>query len=208
VLLGFAAAWMVPGLIDSTEQRTLHRAAVHTDHSVLRTHVVRALPTPRTLVYRDRNGSLHRALVDETDLDRFANDTLDYLEAEPGKIKAETTTKIDALLATAFSDSQQSIARYADWYFGWGQSYFLLKEGIVGLERGRPAGLWAPAARSCSITHTTVSANVFLARSLNEPATKRSMPQRPNCPGRSGAISSKPSTFGSTIYARSSPSRS
>jgi hypothetical protein len=121
VVIGFAAAWILPGLIDSAGQRTLHRAPVHADHTVLNTHVVRAFPTPRTLVYRDRNGSVHRALVDETDLDRFVDSTIDYLEAERGKIKAQTKIKIDTLLANAFSDSQDRIAQYVHWYFGWGR---------------------------------------------------------------------------------------
>src|SRR5258706_16313819 len=48
VVIGFAAAWILPGLIDSAGQRALHRAPVHADHTVLNTHVVRAFPTPRT----------------------------------------------------------------------------------------------------------------------------------------------------------------
>lgn len=39
---------------------------------------------------------------------------------------------MDALLATAFSDRQDCIAHYADWYFEWDRSYYLLKEGVVG----------------------------------------------------------------------------
>lgn len=136
VVIGFAAAWIIPGLIDSAEQRALHRAPVHADHTALNTHVVRAFATPKMLIYRDRDGVLHRALVDETDLNRFVNDTLDYLQTERVKIKAETQLKVDALLATAFSDSQECIARYADWYFRWGQSYYFLKEGVVGGFKG------------------------------------------------------------------------
>jgi hypothetical protein len=132
VMIWFAAAWIVPGLSDSAEQRRLHRAPVHADHTALTTHVVRAFPAPKMLVYRDRDGSLRRALVDQTDLDRFASETFDYLETERSKIKAHTQAKIDALLANAFSDNQDCIARYADWYYQWGRSYFLLKEGAVG----------------------------------------------------------------------------
>ncbi len=136
VVIGFAAAWIVPELLDSAEQRTLHRAPVHAGHTALKTHVVRAFPTPKTLVYRDRDGSLHRALVDKTDLDRFGNETFEYLETERAKIKAATQARIDALLANAFSDSKECIAHYADWYYEWGRSYFLLKEGAVGGLKG------------------------------------------------------------------------
>jgi hypothetical protein len=132
VVIGFAAAWIVPGLFDSAEQRILHRAPIHADHTALKTHVVRAFPAPKTLVYRDRNGSLHRALVDQASLDRFGGETSEYLETERAKTKGETQAGIDALLKNAFSDSHECIARYADWYFEWGRSYFLLKEATVG----------------------------------------------------------------------------
>jgi hypothetical protein len=97
---------------------------------------VRAFPTPKTLIYRDRNGSVYRALVDETELDRFVNDTLAYLETERAKTLAELHANVDVLLSNAFSDRQDSIVRYADWYFGWGQSYYLLKEASVGALKG------------------------------------------------------------------------
>jgi hypothetical protein len=132
VAIVFAAVWVVPGLLDSAEQRSLHRAPIHADHTALKTHVVRSFPAPKTLVYRDRDGRVHRALVDQPDLDRFGNETFEYLETERAKIKAETHAKIGALLAMAFSDSQDCISRYADWYYEWGRSYFLLKEGAVG----------------------------------------------------------------------------
>jgi hypothetical protein len=82
VAIGFAAAWIVPGLLDSAGQRSLHLASVHADHSTLKTQVVRAFAAAKTLVYRDRDGGLHRALVDQTDFDRFANETFEYLETE------------------------------------------------------------------------------------------------------------------------------
>jgi hypothetical protein len=112
-----AVVWVLPGLIDSLEQRTLHRAPVHPDQSTVRTHVIPALTTPKTLIYRDRNGTLYRLLADETEVDRFANDTLIYLDSERSKIKADTQRQIDELLENAFSDGEASIARYVDWYF-------------------------------------------------------------------------------------------
>ncbi|WP_198961119.1 hypothetical protein [Bradyrhizobium sp. UFLA03-84] len=114
----------------------LHRASLHSDHTALTTHVARAFPTPKTLIDRDRNDSVYRALVDETELDRFVNDKLAYLEIERAKTLAELHENVDVLLSNAFSDRQDSIARYADWYFGWGQSYYLLKEASVGALKG------------------------------------------------------------------------
>jgi hypothetical protein len=125
LLAGSAGIWVAPGLIDSSKQQTLHRAPVHPDQSAVRTHVVPVVTTPKTLIYRDRNGTLYRLLADETEVDRFVDDTLIYLDSERSKIKADTQRKIDELLENTFSDSQDSIARYADWYFEWGRSWSL-----------------------------------------------------------------------------------
>jgi hypothetical protein len=132
IAIVFAAAWILPGLLNSAEQRMLHREPVHVDHTTFKTHVVRAFVTPKTLIYRDRDGTLQRVLVEQTDLDRFTNETLDYLETERARLKAEAQVGIDAVLANAFSDGQECITHYADWYYEWGRSYLLLKEGTVG----------------------------------------------------------------------------
>jgi hypothetical protein len=139
VLVGLAVIWVMPGLIDSSQQRTLHRAPVHVDGSTVRTHVIPALTVPKTLIYRDRDGTLYRLLSDETEVNRFVNDTLIYIEAERGKISAETQRKIDELIENAFSDGEDSIARYADWYFEWGRSWSFLGEAAVGGLRGLSA---------------------------------------------------------------------
>jgi hypothetical protein len=131
-LVGAAVLWVPLGLIDSTGQLALHRASVHPDHTALNTLQLPAFATPKTFVYRDVNGSLHRILVDETELNRFVNDTLIYLDTERDKIKAETQREVDELIKTAFSDGQACIARYADWYFQWGRSLSFLKESLVG----------------------------------------------------------------------------
>jgi len=132
LLVGAAVLWVPLGLIDTTWQRTQHRALVHPDRTALNTHQLRAFTTPKVLIYQDVNGSLHRILVDGTELTRFVNDTLIYLDTERDKIKVETQRRVDELLKTAFSDGQACIARYADWYFQWGRSLVFLKESLVG----------------------------------------------------------------------------
>lgn len=136
LLAGSAVIWVLPGLVDSFEQRSLHRAPVHPDQSTVRTHVIPALTAPKTLIYRDRNGTLYRLLADDTEVDRFVNDTLIYLDSERRKIKTDTQRQIDELLENAFSDGEASIARYADWYFRWGRSWSFLGEETVGALRG------------------------------------------------------------------------
>ena len=136
VLVGLAVLWVVPGLIDSSQKRALHRAAVHRDDSVIRTGVTANFKTPVVLYYRNVNGTWHRLLADESGVNKFVNETLIYLATECQRIKANTAIRIEALLATAFDDRQASIATYADWYFAWGRSWALLKEASIGGLKG------------------------------------------------------------------------
>jgi hypothetical protein len=136
ILIGLAVLWIVPGLVDSSQQQALHRAAVHRDNSIIRTGVTANFKTPVVLYYRDVNGRLHRLLADASGINQFANETLIYLDTECQRIKVNTAVRIDALLATAFDDRQASIAAYADWYFDWGRSWALLKEASIGGLKG------------------------------------------------------------------------
>jgi hypothetical protein len=135
-LAGLVVVWVLPGLIDSHEQRILHRAAVHRDNSLVQTGVVTTIKTPVVLFYRDVNGNLHRILADETEANRFVNDTLIYLNTERNRIKAQAQKDIAALLETAFADRQDAISCYADWYFEWTRSWALLKEASAGGLKG------------------------------------------------------------------------
>src|SRR2546429_3836869 len=82
IFFTFALIWAVPGLIDSSEQRSLHRAAVHSDGTAIQTGISATLKTPIEFVYRDINGTVHRVLADETEANSFINDTLIYLDSE------------------------------------------------------------------------------------------------------------------------------
>jgi hypothetical protein len=132
VLVGCAVLWAALGLFDSIQQRSLHRAPVHPDDSVIRTSVTAQYKRSVVLYYRDVNGTLYLLLADESGVNKFVNETLIYLDTEWQKIKANTAVRIEALLATAFEDREASIGAYADWYFAWGRSWALLKEASTG----------------------------------------------------------------------------
>ncbi|MDU1688536.1 MAG: hypothetical protein E6848_02820 [Bradyrhizobium sp.] len=132
ILVAYAVLEVVPGLIDSRQQRTLHRAPVHRDDSVIRTGTTTNFERTVLLYYRDVNGTLHLLLADESGVNEFVNDTLDYLDTESKRIRASTTVQINALLAEAFADRDACIAAYADWYFAWSRSWALLKEASLG----------------------------------------------------------------------------
>ena len=132
VLIGLIVVWIAPGLINSSEQRMLHRTAVHRDDSVIRTGVTANFKTPITLYYREVDGSLSLLLTDEGEINRFVNENLLFLDDEREKIRAHTLGRIETLLADAFGDRQASISCYADWYFEWGRSWAVLKEASFG----------------------------------------------------------------------------
>jgi hypothetical protein len=132
VLAGYVALDVVLGLVDSSQQRALHRAAVHRDDSVIRTGVTTQFKRTVLLYYRDVNGSLHLLLADKSGINKFVNDTLIYLDTESQRIKASTAVRVNALLAEAFVDRDACIAAYADWYFAWGRSWALFKEASIG----------------------------------------------------------------------------
>ena len=132
VLVAVVLAWLVPGLIESSERRALHRAAVHRDDSVVRTGVTASFSTPVVLRYRDVGGHVHLLLTTEDELSRFINEALLFLDQERESIKANTSRRINALLSSTFADHHASISQYADWYFGWGRSWALLKEASLG----------------------------------------------------------------------------
>lgn len=129
---GLTVLWVYLGLVNSSEQRALHRAPVHRDDSVIRTGVTAQYKRSVALYYRDVNGTPRLRLADEDGVNKFANETLTYLETECQRIKANTAARIAALLATAFEDRDAAIADYANWYFAWGRSWALLKEATLG----------------------------------------------------------------------------
>ena len=76
VLIGLVVARVATGLINSSEQRMLHRSAVHRDDSVVRTGVTANFKIPITLYYREVDGSLRLLLTDEGEINRFVNENL------------------------------------------------------------------------------------------------------------------------------------
>jgi hypothetical protein len=131
-VVALVLSWAVPGLIDSTQQQSLHRAAVHPDGTAVQTGITATIKTPIVLVYRDIDGKVHRVVADETEANRFVNEVLIYLDSECSAIKAEVQTQIAASLERAFSDRQEAIQRFADWYFAWGQSWTFLQVAVMG----------------------------------------------------------------------------
>src|SRR5262245_56856366 len=120
-----------------------HTAAVHPDHSVLDIFFPdRSLPPDAVdLIIKDVDGSLHKVVASKSEADKFVNDTILMLDDERARIKKAAHEDLDRTFALAFQEREQSINSYADWFFEWKRSYFVLKETISSaITRGLEAG--------------------------------------------------------------------
>ncbi|MEG6510224.1 hypothetical protein V6C03_14735 [Methyloligella sp. 2.7D] len=106
--------------------------AVHGDSSVLDIF----FPDPSipadavNLVYKDVDGTVHKLLASKSATDEFVNETLVMLDKEREAIKQAAHEDIDRSFDVAFSDREQAIDGYADWFFAWKRSYVVLMETI------------------------------------------------------------------------------
>jgi len=109
-----------------------HTAATHPDSSVFEIFVKSALPQDTIdLVIRDVDGKVRKVVANQSDADRFVNDTILMLDEERDRIKQAANSDIDEIFETAFADRDGAIEKYADWFFEWKRSYIILKETLT-----------------------------------------------------------------------------
>lgn len=134
LLLGWGILSIGTNYYRSYQRHLEYSKATHSDDSYLTVLLGRAGPALSTgetkFVYRDINGKLHRVVVATSAVDRFINKTLVELDNERDKIKVNVKNELDGLFKETFSDREQVINEYADWFFEWKRSYVILKEAI------------------------------------------------------------------------------
>lgn len=138
--IALALLLMAFGLVSlgSTFWRSYQRhldytVAAHKDQSIFDIFVGRStLPKDAVdLVVRDFDGKLRRVAAAKTETDRFVNETILMLDGERDRIKADASADIDQLFEYAFTDKEQVLEAYADWFFEWKRSYIVLKETLT-----------------------------------------------------------------------------
>jgi hypothetical protein len=106
--------------------------AVHSDGSRARIKTERAVPDGSVaLIVRDEGGRIRRVVAGQAEADRFVNDRILALDEARARLKAEARRGVDRALESAFADRNESVERFADWFFSWSRSYRLLAESLV-----------------------------------------------------------------------------
>lgn len=110
-----------------------YTTASHQDSSIFDVIVGRTtLPEDAVdLVVRDFDGKLRRVAAAKSETDKFVNETILMLDTERDRIKSDASADIDQLFEYAFSDKEQALEAYADWFFEWKRSYVVLKETLT-----------------------------------------------------------------------------
>ncbi len=108
-----------------------YSVAAHRDQSIYDIFVKSTLPEDSVdLVVRDVDGKLRRVTAAKSQTDTFVNETILMLDDERDAIKQAAQADIDAVFENAFSDKEQVLEAYADWFFEWKRSYIVLKETL------------------------------------------------------------------------------
>jgi len=109
-----------------------YSVAAHSDKSIFEIFVKSTLPEDSVhLVVRDVDGKLRRVAAGKSQTDTFVNETITMLDNERDRIKQAAEADIDRLFENAFSDKDQVLEAYADWFFEWKRSYIVLKETLT-----------------------------------------------------------------------------
>jgi hypothetical protein len=109
-----------------------YSVAAHPDNSIFDIFVKASLPEDAVdLVVRDVDGKLRKVAASKSEADLFVNETITMLDDERDRIKQAAGADIDRVFENAFSDKEQVLEAYADWFFEWKRSYIVLKETLT-----------------------------------------------------------------------------
>ena len=75
--------------------------------------------------------SLRRVAAGKSQTGKFVNETIAMLDDERDRIKQAAARDIDRVFENAFSDKEQVLEAYADWFFEWKRYYIVLKETLT-----------------------------------------------------------------------------
>ena len=118
----------------SEARRALHDST-HTvgETALVETPVVRKVADGEVeLVLRQVDGNLVRVIAAKDAADELINGALIALDKARRSAKDGARLQLDRLFERAFAGRKDDLDAYADWFFGWGQSWRLLYEAVVG----------------------------------------------------------------------------
>ncbi|MEC9369544.1 MAG: hypothetical protein VX871_12735 [Pseudomonadota bacterium] len=107
-------------------------APTHQDGSVFDIFFKSSIPPDAVeLVVKDVDGKLRHVVAGKSATNDFVNETILMLDAERDRIKQAAREDVARQFQFAFSDREQAINGYADWFFEWKRSYVVLKETLT-----------------------------------------------------------------------------
>ncbi len=161
VIVGWFSAWGWIQYERSATRLALHTKPVHEDKSQVQVKIKRVFvdrpvekivekkveiekviyrePDPKqlkpgetSLIISGLGGQRMRvAISDATMLTSFQQEMKLFVEGERHRIKSMVQTEIKRVFADAFTDKEESLKRYSEWFFAWSRSWILLKESLV-----------------------------------------------------------------------------
>ncbi len=73
-----------------------------------------------------------RVIVARDAAAEFVNTQLNYIDQHRRQLKEKIDREITALFEQAFADREAAVNAYADWFFGWGSSWRILYQAVMG----------------------------------------------------------------------------
>lgn len=114
------------GFIDSVLERLALQRPVHRDGSEISLEARRQARDRVSLVYQDRDGRRWRVAVERAELDAFARQAMERLEADRQAALEGLPGQVALAAAPVFADMEARVGRYADWYFAWATTYRIM----------------------------------------------------------------------------------
>lgn len=155
LLVGAAGSFAANTWYFSAARRVEHTAPVHRDGTLLVTEAKRQLPEYDTeLVLKSSDGQIRRVLARRSEATAFVEDSIAYLDRERAIIAADINRDVTVLIETAFADREACIARFADWHFGWGQSWRLTMQAATAAIEQIPKAAFSAESMSEAVRHS------------------------------------------------------
>ncbi len=135
-------------------------------------------PPPKIVVWRDAAGAIRKAAVDPIKYDDLVAQQRKLLDAVRTDTRAAARTRIEADTAAVFSDIDDRIPQYGEWYYRYTTKYLLMAHGAMGFWHDfgrRPAGTPLTVAEAVQIIQNHLNSYLkeqYAADVLHPPDTE------------------------------------
>lgn len=82
-------------------------------------------------VYQSSDGQAFRAMVERKQAEVFFRDLSRRIEDEKLRARDQVNAELDALFIQVFSDRDEAVKAYADWFYAWGRTYQLVASALT-----------------------------------------------------------------------------